>query len=232
MPRNAHVLIVDDDQAFANVVELVLRQEGFDVDIALDGLAGLRKAYEGQPDLALVDIMMPRMDGWEMCRRLREISQVPIIVISARGREQDIVHALELGADDYLIKPFTPAELTARVHALLRRSAYREAATEKPLAFGDVTIDLKRQRVTKKGNEISLTATEFRLLSALARAPNRVLPHRYLLTEVWGSDYADQVQYLRLYIRYLRQKLEDDPNEPKIILTEWGIGYRLCPPND
>ncbi|MHB0875093.1 MAG: response regulator transcription factor [Anaerolineae bacterium] len=232
MEGKGRILVVDDEEQFARVVELMLHRESFDVEIASDGLAGLRRAFETKPDLVLLDIMMPRMDGWEMCRRLRDISDVPIIVVSARGRESDIVQALEMGADDYLVKPFGATELIARVHALLRRTGYREATTTRPLGFGSVTVDLKRHRVSKNGNEVSLTPTEFRLLSTLVRAAGRVLPHRYLLSEIWGAQYADELQYLRLYVRYLREKLEDDPNQPKLILTEWGIGYRLRAPDD
>lgn len=232
MEGKGRILVVDDEEQFARVVELMLHRESFDVEIASDGLAGLRRAFETKPDLVLLDIMMPRMDGWEMCRRLRDISDVPIIVVSARGRESDIVQALEMGADDYLVKPFGATELIARVHALLRRTGYREASTTRPLSFGNVTVDLKRHRITKDGNEVSLTPTEFRLLSTLVRAAGRVLPHRYLLSEIWGAQYADELQYLRLYVRYLREKLEDDPNQPKLILTEWGIGYRLRAPDE
>lgn len=232
MEGNGRVLVVDDEEQFAGVIELMLRRESFDVEIATDGLAGLRKAFETKPDLVLVDIMMPRMDGYEMCRRLRDISSIPIIVVSARGRESDIVKALELGADDYLVKPFGATELVARVHALLRRTGLREAATTKPLTFGKVVVDLRRHRVMRDGKEISLTPTEFKLLSTLVRAAGRVLPHRYLLSEIWGSQYSDQLQYLRLYVRYLREKLEEDSNQPKLIITEWGIGYRLRPPDD
>ena len=232
MEGKGRILVVDDEEQFARVVELMLHRESFDVEIASDGLAGLRRAFETKPDLVLLDIMMPRMDGWETCRRLRDISDVPIIVVSARGRESDIVQALEMGADDYLVKPFGATELIARVHALLRRTGYREASGNRPLAFGIVTVDLKRHRVTKNGNEVSLTPTEFRLLSTLVRAAGRVLPHRYLLSEIWGAQYADELQYLRLYVRYLREKLEEDPNQPKLILTEWGIGYRLRAPDD
>lgn len=232
MDGKGRILVVDDEPQFAGVVELMLRQEGFDVDLANDGLDGLRKAFENKPDLILLDIMMPRMDGWELCRRLRDVSNTPIVVISARGREADIVKALELGADDYLVKPFGATELIARMYALLRRTGFRESAVSKPSTFGNVVVDLKRHRVSKDGVEISLTPTEFRLLSTLVRAAGRVLPHRYLLTEIWGSDYSDQLQYLRTYIRYLREKLEDDPTNPKLILTEWGIGYRLRAPDD
>jgi two-component system, OmpR family, KDP operon response regulator KdpE len=232
MEGKGRILVVDDEEQFARVVELMLHRESFDVEIASDGLAGLRRAFETKPDLVLLDIMMPRMDGWEMCRRLRDISDVPIIVVSARGRESDIVQALETGADDYLVKPFGATELIARVHALLRRTGYREATGTRPLSFGSVKVDLKRHRISKDGNEVSLTPTEFRLLSTLVRSAGRVLPHRYLLSEIWGAQYADELQYLRLYVRYLREKLEEDPNQPKLILTEWGIGYRLRPPDD
>ncbi len=232
MDGKGRILVVDDEPQFAAVVELMLRQEGFEAILAHDGLAGLRTAFEDKPDLVLLDIMMPRMDGWELCRRLREVSEVPVIVISARGREADIVKALELGADDYLVKPFGATELIARVYALLRRTGFRQATSSRPLTFGNVSVDLKRRRVSKNGEDVPLTPTEFRLLSTLVRGAGRVLPHRYLLTEIWGAEYGDQLQYVRLYIRYLREKLEDDPSNPKLIATEWGIGYRFRAPDD
>ncbi len=231
-PETGRVLIVDDEEQFAAALELILRQADFEVDLAADGLSGLRRAFQTKPDVVLVDIMMPRMDGWELCRRLRDVSEVPIVVISALGREQDIVKALELGADDYLVKPFGPAELLARVRALLRRAAVRKEEPNQLLRFGNVLVDIKRARAFKAGKELTLTPTERELLMLLAKAAGRVLPHTYIMRQVWGAEDAEALSNLRLYIRYLREKLEDDPDSPALITTDWGIGYRMRSPDD
>ncbi len=223
------ILIIDDDQDLARIVQLSLEREGYQTAIATSGLAGLQEAYRLQPDLFILDIMMPGMDGWEVCRRLREMSNVPILMLTAKGTEADIVRGLQIGADDYLTKPFSVAELIARIQALLRRAG-SQSQTDRPslLAIGNLTIDLSRRLVLRDGKLVDLTPTEFKLLECFVTHKNRVLPHKFLLTEVWGPEYIDETSYLKLYVRYLRRKLEEDPADPQLIVTEWGIGYRFC----
>jgi two-component system KDP operon response regulator KdpE len=223
------ILIIDDDQDLARIVQLSLDREGYQTVIATSGLEGLQEAYRVQPDLVILDIMMPGMDGWEVCRRLGEMSNVPILMLTAKGTEADIVKGLQIGADDYLTKPFSVAELIARIQALLRRAA-SQLQTDKPSVFsiGNLTIDLNRRMVMRDGELVDLTPTEFKLLECFVTHRDRVLPHRFLLTEVWGSEYIDETNYLKLYVRYLRRKLEEDPANPQLIVTEWGVGYRLC----
>jgi two-component system KDP operon response regulator KdpE len=172
---------------------------------------------------------MPEMDGWEVCRRLVEISNVPILMLTARGAEADIVKGLRLGADDYLAKPFSVAEFTARIQALLRRAGSR-SQTDKPDAYsvGNLTIDLSRRLVMRGGEVVDLTPTEFKLLQCFVTHRDRVLPHQFLLTEVWGPEYSGETSYLKLYVSYLRKKIEEDPANPELIVTEWGVGYRFC----
>ena len=227
--RKEKILIIDDDQDLAKIVQLSLDQEGYQTVIATSGLEGLQEAYRVQPNLVILDIMMPGMDGWEVCRRLVEISNVPILMLTAKGTEADIVKGLQLGADDYLTKPFSVAELVARVQALLRRAA-SQSETDRSSIFsiGNLTIDLNRRLVMRDGELVDLTPTEFKLLECFVTHRDRVLPHRFLLTEVWGPEYIDETNYLKLYVRYLRRKLEEDPADPQLIVTEWGIGYRFC----
>jgi len=221
------ILIIDDDADLAKIVQIHLEREGYKTVVASSGVEGLQKAYSNQPDLVILDIMMPGMDGWVTCRRLREISDVPIIMLTARGMEGDIVKGLELGADDYVVKPFGTKELMARIHALLRRTD--TSSTKKPAIYsdGELTVDFVKRMVTVRGKQVDLTPTEFKLLSTFVQNEGRVLPHSFLLTQVWGPEYADEVNYLKLYVRYLRQKLEEDPSNPTYILTEWGVGYRF-----
>ncbi|MFZ5917863.1 MAG: response regulator transcription factor [Chloroflexota bacterium] len=221
------VLIIDDDIDLTKIVQINLEREGFKTVVASSGVEGLQKAYSSQPDLVILDIMMPGMDGWTTCRRLREISDVPIIMLTARGMESDVVKGLELGADDYIIKPFGNKELLARINALLRRAD--ASATKRPPIYsdGELVVDFVKRMVTVRDEQVDLTPTEFKLLSTFVQNEGRVLPHRFLLTQVWGPEYADEVNYLKLYVRYLRQKIEKDPSNPAYILTEWGVGYRF-----
>lgn len=224
------ILVIDDDKDVTLMLKAQLEHKDYQVVIATSGREGLQKAYQVRPDLVLLDIMMPGMDGWEVCRRLRELSSVPIIMLTARNLKGDVVKGLEIGADDYLTKPFSAAELEARIEAVLRRSEMEGGPSNFRSTFytnGHLTIDFDRRIVTVRGKRVDLTPTEFKLLSVLVRNEGRVLPHRYLLTEVWGPEYADQVDYVKLYIRYLRLKLEDDPSNPTYIQTEWGVGYRF-----
>jgi two-component system KDP operon response regulator KdpE len=189
----------------------------------------LRQLAKTQPDLILLDIMMPEVDGWETCQRIREVSNVPIIMLTAKSQERDIVRGLEMGADDYITKPFDPSELRARIQSLLRRTTEmaHEEHSPKVLDDGWLYIDLGRRVVKANSKAIDLTPTEFRLLAALVQKADCVIPHRQLLRQVWGPEYSDEVHYLKLYIRYLRQKLEKDPSNPEYLLTEWGVGYRF-----
>jgi len=221
------ILIIDDDAALAKIVQINLEREGYRTVVASSGVEGLQKAYSNQPNLVILDIMMPGMDGWVTCRRLREISDVPIIMLTARGMEADVVKGLELGADDYIVKPFGTKVLLARIHALLRRTD--ASATKKPPIYsdGELTVDFVKRVVMVRSERVDLTPTEFKLLSNFVQNEGRVLPHSYLLTQVWGPEYVDEVNYLKLYVRYLRQKIEKDPSNPAYILTEWGGGYRF-----
>ena len=221
------ILIIDDDAALAKIVQINLEREGYRTVVASSGMEGVQKAYSNQPNLVILDIMMPGMDGWITCRRLREISDVPIVMLTARGMEADVVKGLELGADDYIVKPFGTKVLLARIHALLRRTD--ASATKKPPIYsdGELTVDFVKRLVTVRSERVDLTPTEFKLLSNFVQNEGRVLPHSYLLTQVWGPEYVDEVNYLKLYVRYLRQKIEKDPSNPDYILTEWGVGYRF-----
>lgn len=227
---NHKILVIDDDQDLAQMLKAQLEMMDYKVVTASNGRDGLKKSYQVRPDLVVLDIMMPDMDGWETCSRLRELSNVPIIMLTARNMKGDVVKGLEYGADDYLTKPFSSAELNARIQAVLRRSKDSNGPNKSRPTFysnGYLNIDAEKRIVTVNGKRIDLTPTEFKLLSCMVRNEGRVLPHRYLLTEVWGPEYADEVDYVKLYVRYLRLKLEEDPSNPAYILTEWGVGYRF-----
>lgn len=220
------ILIIDDDPALVRVLQVSLEKEGYEIVSATSGAEGLRQAYRTQPDLIILDIMMPRMDGWEVCRRLREMCDAPIIMLTAKVGETNVVKGLKLGADDYITKPFSTEELMARIGALLRRASL-PPSSRRPAVFasGDLVVDFARRRVTVRGKEVDLTPKEFRLLSCLVRNRGKVLPHRTILTQVWGPAYANELDCLKVYIRYLRRKIEEDPSNPRYILTEWGMGY-------
>jgi two-component system KDP operon response regulator KdpE len=223
---NDKILCIDDDAHLLKIVQLSLRGEGYQVFTAQDGAQGLREAFTTQPDLVLLDIMMPDMDGWEVLARLRAISDMPILMLTAKDDEADVVKGLNLGADDYVVKPFSREELTARIRAALRR-ARLPSGSHKTAIYGDdhLSIDFVRRKVMVGGELVNLTPTEFRLLTCLVRHAGRVVPHKVLLSEIWGPEYIDETQYLKLYVRYLREKIEKDPSNPEYILTEWGEGY-------
>jgi two-component system KDP operon response regulator KdpE len=222
------ILVVDDDPGLLQLVKVALENEGFSALTCSDGPEGLRVAFDSRPDLVILDVMMPKVDGWEMCRRLREVTDVPILMLSARTAERDVVKGLVLGADDYVCKPFGVSELVARVQACLRRAESPQSMEESAiLESGPLAMNLARRRVTVKGEPVELTPTEYRLLCHLLRNRGRVVGHRTLLREVWGPEYGDELEYLRLYISYLRRKIETDPAEPEIIKTAWGEGYYL-----
>ncbi|MBI2886750.1 MAG: response regulator transcription factor [Chloroflexi bacterium] len=230
-PAEAKVLLVDDDSQILAFVSRQLRSQGYRVDLARNGQEALDRAAELPPDLVILDLYMPVLDGVETLRQFREWSDVPVIVLSARNEEQRKVEALDLGADDYLTKPFSVAELLARVRAALRRRqrAREPFHQEQELRLpGDVSIDLRRRQVSRAGSEVLLTRTEYELLHCLAVNAGKVVTHRQLLQEVWGPEYGEETEYLRTFIKQLRRKLEDDPARPRLVLTQPGVGYRLA----
>jgi two-component system KDP operon response regulator KdpE len=221
------ILIVDDEPQITRVLRTALSTQGYTIRVAANGVQGLETAHEWKPDLVITDLAMPEMDGVELCRELRAVSQVPIIVLSVRNQDRMKIEALDAGADDYVTKPFSIQELQARVRAQLRRSI-AAATEEKPvIALGDFVIDLPQHRVVVRDQEIHLTPKQFDLLVVLARHPGQVLTHRVLLHAVWGTN-ADQPEYLRVNIGQLRKKIETG-EEPRYILTEPWIGYRFRP---
>jgi two-component system KDP operon response regulator KdpE len=231
--REPTVLVVDDDAQIRTFVARQMKNEHFNVELARTGDEALEKAAEVLPDIVILDLTMPVMDGIEALKRLREWATMPVIVLSARNEEQLKVQALDLGADDYLTKPFSVSELLARVRAALRRvqrNASREAAEQPVLRFQDVSIDLGRHIVQKGDKEVSLTRTEYELLHFLAVNAGRVVTHRQVLQEVWGPEYGEEREYLRTFVKQLRRKVEDDAAHPRLILTQPGLGYRLANP--
>jgi len=223
--KKTSVLVVDDDVHIVRMMQRILDLEGYRVLRVGDGEAALDMFLEESPDLVLLDIMIPAMDGYAVCEHIREFSQVPIIMITARGNEQEKVRGLDAGADDYLTKPFSSKELAARVRAVLRRSALWVEHHEPTFSSHDLTIDFTWHRVVLGDRELDLTATEYRLLSYLARNARRVLTPDQILKEVWGEDYLGEHHLLRVNMARLRLKLADDPKEPRFIATKIGIGY-------
>lgn len=226
------LLLIEDDVALSETLRFMLTKKGFQVEIANDAITGLQKAYAVKPDAIILDVMLPDMDGWQTCSRFREMSDVPIIMLTALGSEKDVVKGLNLGADDYIVKPVTAEELAARVNALLRRvsrsSMNNSSGGRNTILKCDyLTIDFDKHEVTVDGKRVDLSPTEFRLLSVMARHQGRMLPHEFLLNEVWGQEYIGEIDYLRLYISYLRRKIEKDSSKPSLIHNEWGIGYRF-----
>ena len=225
------ILVVEDAPRVMRLVSEVLRAVGYEVVTAGTGDAALQTVALEQPDLVLLDILLPRgMDGYQVCRRLREFSDVPVIMLTAKARDQDVLDGFDAGADDYLTKPFNAKELVARVQAVLRRSQKSERPALTTASCGDLEIDFARHTVSVRGTTISLTRTEYALLRELALNANRVMLHEDLLTAVWGEEYRSDIDYLRAYVRYLRKKLEADPSNPQYIVTSPGVGYMLaCP---
>jgi len=232
MRKRISVLVVDDEKEILTFVRSNLVARGFEVFTARNGAEALAFLEAKSPDLMVLDILMPEIDGFEVCRRVREWSTIPIIVLSALGRDHDKVQALDLGADDYLTKPFSVEELLARIRALMRRSGGDSLASPNiPPEFesGEVRIDFEKQLVFVRGNPVRLTPTEFALLRELAVNSGKLMTHSMLLSRVWGPDYRTEVEYLRVFIRRLRRKIECDPNNPYYILTEPRSGYRFRP---
>jgi two-component system, OmpR family, KDP operon response regulator KdpE len=231
MTNQARILVVDDEPQLTRVLRTGLKSRGYDVRAAADGLAGFEAFNDWHPDLVITDLAMPNVDGLELCRRLRAISTVPIIVLSAKGEEKTKVEALDLGADDYVTKPFGIDELLARVRASLRRAKAPAAneATQTTLDSGDFHVDLETREITVRGKSIHLTPKEFDLLVYFLKHSGKVLTHRTLLAALWGGNYLEQNEYLRVFVGNLRKKIEADAASPRYILTEPWIGYRFDP---
>jgi two-component system KDP operon response regulator KdpE len=224
--KGKRILVIDDDTTLLNLLSQTLERRGYQAVTAANGLEGLQKLYEKQPGLVILDVMMPRMDGWETCARIRQISRVPIIMLTAKDEQTDKLKGFELGIDDYVTKPFSSAELVARVEAVLRRSQASSPAPKSRIHMvGELIVDTEAHRVTLKSEPLELTPLEFRLLVHLVENRGRLLTHEQLLHHVWGPEYEDQRGYVKRYIWYLRQKLEKDPSNPEYILTERGFGY-------
>lgn len=231
MNDRPRILVVDDEPQLTRVLRTGLKSRGYDVRAAADGLAGFETFSDWHPDLVITDLAMPNVDGLELCRRLRAISQVPIIVLSVKGEEKTKVEALDLGADDFVTKPFGIDELLARVRASLRRASTQTKSEPEPtiLDSGDFHIDLESHKVTLRGSEIHLTPKEFDLLVYFVKHAGKVLTHRTLLAAVWGGDYVEQDQYLRVFVGNLRKKLEKEVSGQNYIVTEPWVGYRFVP---
>jgi two-component system KDP operon response regulator KdpE len=229
MSDKQRILIVDDEPQITRVLRRSLTTHGYDVRVASDGLAALQTFGDWPPDLVVTDLSMPNTDGLQLCRNLRAISQLPIIVLSVRGEERTKVQALDAGADDYVTKPFGMDELLARIRAALRRAAKPDDIASPVLEVGDFRIDLENRSVTVKGSEVHLTPKEYDLMVYLVSHPGKVLTHRTLLAAVWGGESVEQTEYLRVFVGQLRKKIEPEPAAPHYILTEPWIGYRFDP---
>ncbi len=224
-----HILVVEDDPKTAATVRLYLENAGFRVDVASDGAEGLRAARTGDFDLVVLDIMLPRLDGTDVCRKLRADSAVPVIMLTAKTTEDERIRGLDLGADDYVTKPFSPRELVARVRAVLRRWAATVGGTDSRLRRGELTIEMDTRRVLKAGAEVQLTRTEFDLLCILARRPGRVYSRDELIDEALGRDFLGMDRTVDAHIMNLRKKIESDRRKPRYVQTVFGTGYRFAP---
>jgi len=223
------ILVVDDEARMRRFIRMNLELEGYQVIEAENGIQALDQIRKYTPDLVIMDVMMPEMDGFETLGMLREISTVPVVLLTVRSEEEDITRGLNLGADDYITKPFSPRELNSRVAAVLRRASWPSPPPRTVLKIDDhLSVDFNRHQVIVDGERIDLRPTEYRLLYVLLQNAGWVVPHETLLAKVWGYEYRDETHYLRLYINYLRKKIEEDPANPKYILTERGVGYRFA----
>ncbi len=222
------ILVVDDEKPIADILKYYLEKEGFEVSVAYDGVEAVESAFEEEPDLIILDIMLPKLDGFTVCKKLREHFTMPILMLTAKEEEADKVKGLELGADDYITKPFSNRELIARVKANLRRVSIQESwgsETSKTIKTDNLVIDLDKYEVTKKGKPVQLTLREFELLKYLACQKGQVFSREQLLKDVWGYDYYGDMRTVDVTVRRLREKVEDDPGNPKLILTKRGLGY-------
>ncbi len=226
--RDRKILVVDDEERMVRFIRLNLEHDGFRVIEAFNGTQAINKVRSNLPDVVLLDVMMPDIDGFEVLRLIRETSTVPVIMLTAKGEEDDRVRGLELGADDYVTKPFSPRELVSRVRAVLRRTEMTSGGTHGLIEVDDrLKMDFDRREVWVEGKLVNLRPTEYRLLYHLVQNAGWVISHDQILAKVWGYEYQDEPHYVRLYINYLRKKLEEDPTNPKYILTERGVGYRF-----
>ncbi len=229
----AHVLVVDDEPGIERAVRTILDRNGFQVEVAENGEQALESYRRRRPDVILLDLGLPDMDGLDVLKEIRRTGNTPVVVLSVRGREKDKVAALDLGADDYLTKPFGVEELLARLRVAIRHSLGPASGGIAPVfRTGDLEVDLERRVVRVEGVQVRLTPTEYDLLRAFLTHPNKVLTDRMLLQEVWGPEYGDEAHYLHVYIGRLRRKLEKDPQEPRYLITDPGVGYRLVSEND
>ncbi len=223
------ILAIDDDPTLLKLVDQILTNQGYEVLKAVSGQEGLRLFFAEKPDLVLLDVAMPQMDGWQTCQRIREISDIPIIMLTGKQKtEDDTVHGLNYGADEYLFKPVGNKELVARVRAVLRRAELPPSPeAEREITYGDdfLTVDIAKRKVTVKGKLVKLTPREFRLLTLLLENAGRILTHKQVLEKVWGWEYTDDLDYVRIYVSHLRQKIEPTPAVPRYIITEPGVGY-------
>ncbi len=227
MNSGKKILVVDDEQPIVELITMNLQLEGFQVIAAHDGYEALEKVTRDMPDLVVLDVMMPDMDGFETLQKIRKLSPLPVIFLSVRGQEFDRVRGLDLGADDYMTKPFSPRELVSRIRAVLRRTEAKSLASSEIVVDEDLRINFDQRKVVVRGQEIPLRPTEHRLLYQLVSNAGKLLSHETLLSRVWGPEYRDEDHYVRLYITYLRQKIEKDPKNPRYILSERGLGYRF-----
>jgi DNA-binding response OmpR family regulator len=221
-----NLLIIDDDKGLTQLLSDFLSAQGYNTQTAENGKLGLRSMYERQADIILLDVTMPEKDGWETLQRIREVSNVPVIMLTARGDETDILHGFSLGADDYVTKPFSFAQLSARMHAVLNRSG-QDANAENRISINGLEVDIRLKRVWRDGQVLALTPTEFKLLVTLMHHPGEVVSPKDLVKEVWGAQYASEIGHVRRYVWHLRQKIEPDPENPRFIFNDRGFGYRF-----
>ena len=221
------ILLVDDEKTLAKALKFSLEKEGYQVDCAYDGAEALAKVEEAPPDLIVLDLMLPKMDGFEVCQKVRRNHSIPIIMLTAKTEDIDKILGLELGADDYMTKPFNPRELAARIKAIFRRSTTASSGTGHLVEAQGLKVDLFRHKAWVRGEAVDLTAKEFALLSLLIVNPGRVYSREQLLKQVWGYDYYGDARTVDVHIRHLREKLEEDPANPRFVVTVWGSGYKF-----
>jgi len=227
------ILLVEDDAEFSSLTRTWLQKSGYEVFTAGDGVEGMRRVYSSRPNLVLLDVNIPKMDGWEVCQHIREMSDIPVLMLTVNDRKADRLKGFTLGADDYITKPVDFDELVARVQAVLRRSDSGEQEN-KPTTFdnGEISIDWGSRQVWVRGKRVKLSPTEFKIISCLIKNRGWIVTHEQLLDKAWGPNYVGDKSFVKLYIRYLRQKIEENPHKPRLILTERGVGYYFAMPNE